>query len=317
MPNVNGLKTHEEILREELERVKNGWTQVATEAQHTVKAPAPSQSVVAESERLHRQDAINASDAVIPANNYDYLDEFVSTLEPPLSAEERARRERAAYISSGVAHLGNAIGAIGNMVAATGGAPAQKMAEVPDVDTKINAFRQHADKVRNAYLTGLTTREKLRQQDALLRYRQGALDETRWYRQQQLKIAQDREDRLRLKQDYQQKRQEALARKDDAQAKYWEARADGVDALTQSQVQANLARAGASDASAKASNALAEQRRNGTTTTTTEPEKDAFGRPTGNVVTKTKTTTPNGGGGSASRRKKPNPMGGKKKNPMS
>lgn len=152
-----------------------------------VAAPALSPAAVAEMERLHKQDAddpiysdgVTPTETLKPVDNNAWYDAWVSQLEPPMDAEEKARRERAAYISSGIMNLGNAFGAIGNMFAARHGAPAQKMADIPDVDTKVNAFRDRADKVRNAYLNGLATREKMRQQDALLRVREQQLAETK------------------------------------------------------------------------------------------------------------------------------------------
>lgn len=273
-----------------------------------VTAPAPSASVVMESERLHNLDAKNAPDAVIPANNYDYLDEFVSTLEPPLSAEERARRERAAYISSGVAHLGNAIGAIGNMVAATGGAPAQKMAEVPDVDTKINAFRQHADKVRNAYLTGLTTREKLRQQDALLRARADrlAFEQARENRMLQAQRLAER------KLDWQEKYQQGILDIKAEQQRIDKEYKDGLISLRERE-------AAIKELNAQTARYNANMRWGDKEVVTEKPEKDAFGRPTGNQETTIRRTSHNAANGrsGANGGKKPNPMGGKKKNPMS
>jgi len=50
----------------------------------------------------------------IPAGygDYGWFDDFASQyFEKPLTPEERARRERAAYISAGVTNLGNALGA--------------------------------------------------------------------------------------------------------------------------------------------------------------------------------------------------------------
>lgn len=273
-----------------------------------VTAPAPSASVVMESERLHNLDAKNVPDAVIPVNSYDYLDEFVSTLEPPLSAEERARRERAAYISSGVTHLGNAIGAIGNMVAATGGAPAQKMAEVPDVDTKINAFRQHADKVRNAYLTGLSTREKLRQQDALLRARADrlAFEQARENRMLQAQRLAER------KLDWQEKYQQGLLDIKAEQQRIDKEYKDGLISLRERE-------AAIKELNAQTARYNANMRWGDTEVVTNKPEKDAFGRLTGNQETTTRRTSHNAANGrsGANGGKKPNPMGGKKKNPMS
>lgn len=237
-----------------------------------VPAPALSPAAVAEMERLHKQDAddpiysdgVTPTETLKPVDNNAWYDAWVSQLEPPMDAEEKARRERAAYISSGIMNLGNAFGAIGNMFAARHGAPAQKMADIPDVDTKVNAFRARADKVRDAYLNGLATREKMRQQDALLKIRNDQLAESARYNNERLQIQRDREERLRLKDSYNQKRLEALSQKDAAQAEYWKAKAEAVDSLTQSQVQANLARAGASDAQAEAAYARAAKTRSET-----------------------------------------------------
>lgn len=263
-----------------------------------VTAPAPSASVVMESERLHNLDAKNVPDAVIPVNSYDYLDEFVSTLEPPLSAEERARRERAAYISSGVAHLGNAIGAIGNMVAATGGAPVQKMAEVPDVDAKINAFRQHADKVRNAYLTGLTTREKLRQQDALLRARADrlAFEQARENRMLQAQRLAER------KFDWQEKYQKGLLDIKAEQQRIDKEYKDGLISLRERE-------AAIKELNAQTARYNAETLRGGKTVVKNEPEVDGFGRPTGGTKTTTTTTTYNGGNGGGKGKNEKNKQG--------
>lgn len=157
-------KTHEEILREELERAKANGSVAALpqQTEPTVIAPAPSAEVVAESERLHAQDAgmpqhtqqAVAGFGVPPKqSDYDWNTKFAEQyFGPVMTEEERARRERAAYISSGVANLGKAFGALGNMFYAAHGAPAQEAVKVADVDPKIAAFRQRADKVRDAYL---------------------------------------------------------------------------------------------------------------------------------------------------------------------
>ena len=120
-------------------------------------------------------ETLGHTEFVPPAEtDYDwYSKNFAPLFEKPLDEEERRRRERAAVISSGVQHLGNAMGAIGNMLYASGGAPAQKLADTPDVDAKINAFRDRADRVRQQYLSGIATArqgDKRDYSDAFNRY---------------------------------------------------------------------------------------------------------------------------------------------------
>ena len=107
--------------------------------------------------------------------------------------------------------------------------------------------------------------------DAYTRYIQGVRANNEAVKSNlELDIRRAREDRMRLKDFYQQKRLEALSRKDEAQARYLEASADSVDTLTDAQVQAALALARQRNASAGAADALAEQRRANTGGTTEE-----------------------------------------------
>lgn len=106
--------------------------------------------------------------------DYNWYGDFVGQYMNPLTNEERARRERAAYITSGVQNLGKAFGALGNMFAARNGAPAQQPVKVEDADKRVNAFREYADKERNAYLSAKLQRQKLID-DAYDK------DWTRWY----------------------------------------------------------------------------------------------------------------------------------------
>lgn len=152
--------------------------------------------------------------------DYGWFNDFSNDyFETPLTPEERARRERAAYISSGVANLGNAIGALGNMFAARGGAPAQKLPTMPDVDQKVSAFRQHADKVRDDYLRSRMSVQRARD-DAFDR------EDARWLR---LKQANDLDEYREASNEIKRMRVETERALQDAKNKYWEARARGED----------------------------------------------------------------------------------------
>ena len=199
-----------------------------------VEAPAPTTKTIADSENIHRQQAIiNPVAQPTPIyelpprpekpagyGDYGWFNDFSNDyFETPLTPEERARRERAAYISSGVANLGNAIGALGNMFAARGGAPAQKLPTMPDVDQKVSAFRQHADKVRDDYLRSRMSVQRARD-DAFDR------EDARWLR---LKQANDLDEYREASNEIKRMRVETERALQDAKNKYWEARARGED----------------------------------------------------------------------------------------
>lgn len=190
--------------------------------------------------------------------DYGWFDDFASQyFEKPLTPEERARRERAAYISSGVANLGSAIGALGNMFYARGGAPAQKLSTMPDVDQKVSSFRQYADKVRNDYLNSRLAVQKAKEE---------AFDkeDKRWlsgystiltdaYRREQLRIRQEEVDRRKAKDILLAQAQDAEIEGKKELARLRRAQADRYEALTPYEVQRILAQANASNASAYAS----------------------------------------------------------------
>lgn len=204
--------------------------------------------------------------------DYGWFDEFSNDyFEPPLTPEERARRERVAYISSGVANLGNAIGALGNMFYARGGAPAQKLPTMPDVDQKVDAFRQRADKVRDDYLRSRMAVQKA--QDDLY-----DKEDARWLR---LKQANDLSEYREASNEIRRMRAETERELQDAKNKYWEAKAHGEEEranwyaaqayaksqLLGFQIDSQIALAASRYASANSANALADQRR-GTKTVT-------------------------------------------------
>lgn len=229
--------------------------------------------------------------------DYDwYSKNFAPLFEKPLDEEERRRRERAAVISSGVQHLGNAMGAIGNMLYASGGAPAQKLADTPDVDSKINAFRARADRVRQQYLNGIATArkgDKRDYSDAFNRY----LGEIKAQNtKNRLAFERDREARLIRDTAVREQNAESMAELRAAQAQYNRERAETERLLRDGKITKQEAEARYRDAMSRLADTRAGVLGGGTTVTT----ENAFG-------TTKKTTTPNvapphsaGGGGTQS-----------------
>lgn len=293
----------DEIKEENLEREKRGLPPLS------IAAPAESQPIKYV-DWLNKQETpqTNVDTTTMPPlpempkqSDYEWNQQYFNKyFETPLTPQERARRERVAYISSGVSNLGKAIGALGNMFVAQHGAPAQEAVKVQDVNQKVDAFRERADKVRDAYLNA-RKQDRAEYMDAYKRWLGAYNARAKMYdSNQRLAIMQAREDRLRLKDIYNRNRQEALARKDDAQAKYWEAKAAGADSLTDSQVRANIALEAQRYASAAASNANANLR-NVQAGGYTDETTDAFS----NTTTKKRTYNTSGDG--APTQKKPLP----------
>lgn len=286
-----------------------------------VDAPAPTTKTVADSENIHRQQAIInpvAQPTSTPIyelpprpekpagyGDYGWFDNFSNDyFEPPLTPEERARRERVAYISSGVANLGSAIGALGNMFLASKGAPAQKLSTVPDVDQKVSAFRQHADKVRDDYLRSRMAVQKAQddlydKEDARwLRLKQ--MNDLSDYREASNEIKRMRAETERALQDAKNKYWEARARGEDERANWYAARAYEAEQLLGYKMHSQEALTAARYASADAANALANQRRSdrivtdnyGKTTTTTYRNSQQPNTAPAQTPTPTPTTNP-------------------------
>lgn len=217
-----------------------------------------------------------------------YAQNFLPYFEKPLTEEERARRERAAYISSGITNLGNAIGAFGNMLYASHGAPAQQLAQSPDVDAKVNAFRERADRVRQQYLNGIATTRQGDQKDyadAYNRHLQKVRVNNAAVTAQQNYEAKVAAQELQAQMNQiKAQRLEAQTAGDWARVAKLAAEEDRIRALIPSQVAAWDALTGQRGAAQEAAEALAEQRwRSGYGTTKTVT--DSRGRTTTTVTT--------------------------------
>lgn len=91
---------------------------------------------------------------VTPAPSvYDWNQEFTQWLDAPLTAEERAKRERAAHAVAGVGALGNVLSAFSNLAFAGDAAPSQTIPQAPDAGGMVQRERDYWDKVRDRYLT--------------------------------------------------------------------------------------------------------------------------------------------------------------------
>ena len=255
--------------------------------------------------------------------DYSWYGDWVNTHFNSLTNEERARRERAAYISSGVANLGKAFGALGNMFMAQHGAPAQKPVEVADADKRVDAFREYADKERNAYLVARTQRQKLIEDAYDKEWNRWAtnakIGTEAAYRQRRLALDEQREKRLSAKLAIDEYLADPKVEKTQAEAAYIKARAARLDSMTPHEIDALIALIAQRYASAANLNSMAANR-GATEETVYEYERDANGniklgpdfKPV--VKGKTKRKKPVGGGSGGGKKQLPqSPQGGGKK----
>lgn len=100
------------------------------------------------------QDEYKASTPKPEQSVYTMNRDMLKSLTPPLTDEERARRQRAASSVEMIGHLGNAANAIANLIGVKHGARPQSLPNV-DLTTKQDTWRKEMDAQRKAHAAAL------------------------------------------------------------------------------------------------------------------------------------------------------------------
>lgn len=100
------------------------------------------------------QDEYKANNPKPEQSTYNANMEALKSLTPPLSDEERAKRQRAASAVETIGHLGNAASAIANLIGVHNGARPQTIPQV-DLSTKQEAWRKEMDAQRQSHAAAL------------------------------------------------------------------------------------------------------------------------------------------------------------------
>lgn len=100
------------------------------------------------------QDAYKASHPMPDQSTYTSNMEALEGLTPPLTDEERARRQRAASAVESIGHLGNAANAIANLISVGNGARPQALPNV-DLSAKQDSWRKEMDAQRQSHAAAL------------------------------------------------------------------------------------------------------------------------------------------------------------------
>lgn len=100
------------------------------------------------------QDAYKASHPMPEQSTYTSNIETLKGLTPPLTDEERAKRQRAASAVESIGHLGNAANAIANLISVGNGARPQALPNV-DLSAKQDSWRKEMDAQRQSHAATL------------------------------------------------------------------------------------------------------------------------------------------------------------------
>ena len=135
-------------------------TQVATSTNTTnpVVVPTgnatPQTTLVEPVYKTTEQDAYKANHPMPEQSTYTSNMEALKGLTPPISDEERAKRQRAASAVESIGYLGNAANAIANLISVGNGARPQSLPQV-DLSTKQEAWRKEMDTQRQSHAATL------------------------------------------------------------------------------------------------------------------------------------------------------------------
>lgn len=216
-----------------------------------------------------------------PVSDSEYIDNLAGTLEKPLTQEEQDRRVRATYSASAMGALGNALSAFSNLAFTGGVAPSQELPNTYLPNKDVESFRNRVNKVRDAYLNNLTTREKLRQQDALTKWKIQNAADTMGYKRDRLAFDKEREQRYRDQQDLEERKLEWRKQKEQGTLDLKKEELRIKEAYNKGMISLK-----ARDTAIRELNAMGK----------TVEENRSFDAD-GNIVSKTTVTTPNGQNG--------------------
>lgn len=114
----------------------------------------PQPTLVAPTYKTTAQDEYKANNPMPEQSTYNANMEALKSLTPPLSDEERAKRQRAASAVETIGHLGNAASAIANLIGVHNGARPQTIPQV-DLSTKQDTWRKEMDAQRQSHAAAL------------------------------------------------------------------------------------------------------------------------------------------------------------------
>lgn len=133
-------------------------TQVVTNTASPVVVPAdnttPQTTLVEPVYKTTEQDAYKASHPMPEQSTYTSNMEALKGLTPPLTDEERAKRQRAASAVESIGYLGNAANAIANLISVGNGARPQSLPQV-DLSIKQDTWRKEMDAQRQSHAATL------------------------------------------------------------------------------------------------------------------------------------------------------------------
>lgn len=114
----------------------------------------PQPTLVAPTYKTTAQDEYKANNPMPEQSTYNANMEALESLTPPLSDEERAKRQRAASAVESIGHLGNAANAIANLISVGNGARPQALPNV-DLSAKQDSWRKEMDAQRQSHAATL------------------------------------------------------------------------------------------------------------------------------------------------------------------